>query len=185
MNVGPAGFISDVADSFAAKIRTDPCAGTKAGWSWKLADRGSIDLRNLRKGGRCLEYVCSLWDRQYQFGSGMAELLGILLGNRIYVSECMRSWYSAFSIHRVLRRSRRSRGKHSPGDGHWGWSCSSLCLPGRRHFLYSRSEAACSDQKIENYNCCHAGRRSTIVGLAGNVLYSSYTKIKGVKRGNK
>ena len=103
-------------------------------------------------------------------------------GNRIYVSECLCAHGILSSLYTVYCDDRDDQEGNTVLEMDTGWSCSSLCLPGRRHFLYSRSEAACSDQKIENYNCCHAGRRSTIVGFAANGLYSSYTKIKGVKR---
>ena len=116
--------------------------------------------------------------------AGMAELLGILGGtgftsvNAYALMVFCLLYTPCIATIATIKRETQS----------WRWTLGMVMfqlVPGRRHFLYSRSEAACSDQKIENYNCCHAGRRSIIVGLAANVLYSSYTKIKGVKRGNK
>ena len=72
----------------------------------------------------------------------------------------------------------------------WRWTLGmvmfQLVLAWSRHFLYSRSEAACSDQKnLETITAAMPGRRFIIVDPAANGLYSGY-KTKGVKkRGNK
>ena len=123
------------------KIRTDPCAGTKAGWSWKLADRGSIDLRNLRKGGRCLEYVRPLWDRQYQFCSWNGGTLRNPWGNRIHSSERLCAHGILPSLYTVYCDDRDDQERNTVlemdiGDGHVP-ACACLvggisCIPDRK-----------------------------------------------------
>ena len=138
MNVGPAGFISDVADSFAAKFGQIlvPVLKPVGLGSWQIAVAliSGISAKEVVVS----EYVRPLWDRQYQFCSGNGGTLQESLGNRIHSSERLCAHGILPSLYTVYCDDRDDQERNTVlemdiGDGH----VPACALPGRRHFLYS------------------------------------------------
>ena len=181
MNVGPAGFISDVADSFAAKFGQIlvPVLKPVGLGSWQIAVA-------LISGISAKEVVVSSMSVLYGIGNinsaaGMAELSGILGGTGIHSSERLCAHGILPSLYTVYCDDRDDQERNTVlemdiGDGHVP-ACA--CLVGGISCIPDRKPPVLIKKNLETITAAMPGRRFTIVDLAANGLYSGYKNKRG------